>query len=316
MLCNSCGHTVNEDAKFCNKCGKEIEKPVEDELTEGLDTLGQQISCNNCGNVVNKGAKFCNKCGKPMGKKVEEELTEALALDQHINCNNCGAAMEGNELFCGECGNPINNTVNKDVGLDEIENTPKKKESLGPLITVLILVIAVSASSIGYMLHRATRPLSIEIPDIEEVYANKDQDEGENKNSTEDMDGDKVEPVIADSSDMEVHQTSSMEDVAIADEGPVGEDVHYIEDGYMYPSDTTYISEEYLSELTREEINLLRNEIFARHGYIFNSEAYNSYFSQKSWYTPDESYDGSLLSGIEKDNIDIIIEYMEKMGWQ
>ena len=36
----------------------------------------------------------------------------------------------------------------------------------------------------------------------------------------------------------------------------------------------------------------MRNEIYARHGYIFGTEPYKSYFNSKSWYSPDSSFKG------------------------
>lgn len=58
-------------------------------------------------------------------------------------------------------------------------------------------------------------------------------------------------------------------------------------------SDKTYLMEDDLRGKTKDELALARNEIFARHGYVFTDETYKKYFSSKSWYTPNSSYDGS-----------------------
>ncbi|WP_144555450.1 YARHG domain-containing protein [Bacillus sp. X1(2014)] len=77
--------------------------------------------------------------------------------------------------------------------------------------------------------------------------------------------------------------------------------------GFIMPgSDQRRLSESELANLTLEELRLARNEIYARHGYIFNSENLNSYFQQKSWYHEDASYDGITLSEIEKYNVEMI----------
>ena len=61
---------------------------------------------------------------------------------------------------------------------------------------------------------------------------------------------------------------------------------------------------------------LARNErIFARHGYVFQTQEIQNYFAAKSWYTPNSSYDGSDLSDVEKANVDTISAYEQKMGW-
>lgn len=65
------------------------------------------------------------------------------------------------------------------------------------------------------------------------------------------------------------------------------------------------ISMQDISSLSPEELRIARNEIYARHGYIFESEDLQMYFSNKAWYYPDSFYDGTL-SEIEKYNVDLI----------
>lgn len=48
-----------------------------------------------------------------------------------------------------------------------------------------------------------------------------------------------------------------------------------------------YLMEEVLKTKSKEELGLLRNEIFARKGYVFNSATLQKYFSDKDWYTPN-----------------------------
>ena len=52
-----------------------------------------------------------------------------------------------------------------------------------------------------------------------------------------------------------------------------------------------------------------RNEIYARHGYIFGSADLNSYFQSMNWYhgylTADQ-FDDSVLNEYERANLDMI----------
>ena len=65
--------------------------------------------------------------------------------------------------------------------------------------------------------------------------------------------------------------------------------------------------------LTAGELRLARNEIFARHGYIFDSEDLQQYFQQQEWYTPDPNYDGSL-SEVEKNNAEWLLGMEDAWG--
>lgn len=53
-------------------------------------------------------------------------------------------------------------------------------------------------------------------------------------------------------------------------------------------------------------LRILRNAIYARHGYIFKSQDLKRYFSQYSWYNPRYSNVESSLSSIEKKNVQYI----------
>lgn len=66
------------------------------------------------------------------------------------------------------------------------------------------------------------------------------------------------------------------------------------------------ISESELVSYSKEELLIMRNEIFARHGYTFKRADLKEYFSQKSWYNPQYSNVDKYLSKIEKQNIETI----------
>ena len=56
---------------------------------------------------------------------------------------------------------------------------------------------------------------------------------------------------------------------------------------YILPdSDTRCLTEEDVTGLSEEEIRIALNEIYARHGRIFQSEDLNAYFASRSWYEP------------------------------
>ncbi len=80
---------------------------------------------------------------------------------------------------------------------------------------------------------------------------------------------------------------------------------------YLLPnSDAIKLHESDISWLSEDDLRLARNEIFARHGYVFKSDELESYFSEKSWYFPDPYYDESL-SKIEEYNVKLIEEMEE-----
>lgn len=64
-----------------------------------------------------------------------------------------------------------------------------------------------------------------------------------------------------------------------------------------------------------EELRILRNEIFARKGYVFKDSILNNYFLKKEWYKPDKNSE-VVLSDIEKENIELIEKIENKLKHQ
>lgn len=80
---------------------------------------------------------------------------------------------------------------------------------------------------------------------------------------------------------------------------------------YIFPdSDSRYLSEEEVKDIETDKLRIARNEIFARHGYIFNDEELNQYFNGTSWYNgtvPAEQFNmDAVLNDFEKKNIELI----------
>ncbi|MCM3568994.1 YARHG domain-containing protein [Neobacillus mesonae] len=71
-------------------------------------------------------------------------------------------------------------------------------------------------------------------------------------------------------------------------------------------SDNQRLTQRDIEPLTLEQLRLARNEIYARHGYIFKSKDLQDYFSKKPWYSQDASYNGTDLSEVEKANVELI----------
>ena len=82
-----------------------------------------------------------------------------------------------------------------------------------------------------------------------------------------------------------------------------------------YRGDNTYIIPDSsvrrltISELygySPETLALIRNEIYARNGYVFSKQKYRDYFSSKLWYNPNPDFNEGVLNEIEKYNIQLI----------
>lgn len=72
---------------------------------------------------------------------------------------------------------------------------------------------------------------------------------------------------------------------------------------------TQILKNELVENLTKGDIYILRNLIFAGHGFTFRDKKLRSYFDRHSWYMPIYSDVRKDLTKIEKNNIDILLRY-------
>ena len=83
----------------------------------------------------------------------------------------------------------------------------------------------------------------------------------------------------------------------------------------FWPLDKFAISTTDLDRLTKYEIDIIKNEAYARHGYIFVNEQWQEFFDEFDWYEKDSSFTEDRFSKLERQNLDTIILYQREKGW-
>ena len=76
---------------------------------------------------------------------------------------------------------------------------------------------------------------------------------------------------------------------------------------YFLPdSNTRLYTQEELSGYDKETLGFMRNEILARHGYVFKKDKYKNHFGSQAWYAPNPDFYYGLLNDIEMQNVETI----------
>lgn len=129
-----------------------------------------------------------------------------------------------------------------------------------------------------------------------------------------------IKPGDENKDDRTTDETDKNEEVEINDtlsDKDTGEGVDYTDeeeakDAFLFPSDSVLITDEELEKLDDKKIELIKNEIYARHGYIFTNQALKKYFESFSWYKPNDDYSPKLLNQTEKANLKIIKKFQSR----
>lgn len=69
-----------------------------------------------------------------------------------------------------------------------------------------------------------------------------------------------------------------------------------------------------LEDLSRRDLRILRNMVYARHGRPFKSEVLHEYFTTLDWYQPDEKYTDGRLSAVDRKNVQLIQSVENEIG--
>ena len=222
-----------------------------------------------------------------------------------MRCPYCNHITDDDSMFCASCGRkiePRGNTYRHTTEMPkmslyeddfDMEEERKGKSSSSSVPVIIAIIIAVcllitAGVAAWFLLNHRTdtssdNSVSNELKtELNQSTNKKIKEEKESKKKKEDADKAKKE-------DSEKEEETKEE--AEAEEKT---------DNYILP------------DSSKSELRLARNEIFARHGRMFDDQELQDYFNSKSWYRGTirpEDFSESMLSETEKANIETIKKY-------
>lgn len=196
-----------------------------------------------------------------------------------MKCSNCGREIKKEERFCPYCGSQNKKTKKKNKWLTGV---------MGLIVVCIILGIAAgamnsnkkedakkdTASNTEKATEKQTTAASTKTAASTETASTK-----QTKNNTQDAD----------------------------DQQDETENSEYI----LPESDTRYVDQDEIDQLTKNEVRLAINEIYARHGRIFENSELREYFESKDWYDgtiEPEDFDEDVLNQYEKANVKLLAD--------
>ena len=216
-------------------------------------------------------------------------------------CEKCGKEIKDGDRFCTRCGAEVKSLPMTSVNEKptDIKSDKKSKKKLVVIISVasaVAVVLAVCAIVFVPKMFRNNeneqyKPLqTIEITTQQETTQ---------------------QPSIA------IQNTTEPESI---DDGSSDADDdyddYYDDDDYILPdSGTRKLTNSDLAGLDADELELARNEIYARAGRRFNTDYIQDYFDDKWWYVgtiEPEDFTEDMLNDVEKYNVNFIRNYEKK----
>ena len=151
-------------------------------------------------------------------------------------------------------------------------------------------------------------------------YSEEEEESAEGSGEAEEEEAIAEETVMEENEEdivAEVSEPESLEENLTEPEGTVDTDNPYQDSILLWKSFDTPLTNEDFMGLSQEELRIARNEIYAAYGRIFTSQDLIDYFNSKPWYqgtTPADQFDDSVLTQVQKDNIEMIQLYEDLAG--
>lgn len=83
------------------------------------------------------------------------------------------------------------------------------------------------------------------------------------------------------------------------------------EDVFKYNASVDELTKEQVSNLKKADLFIIRNTIYAKHGYSFKNRQLRAFFDKQQWYIPVHADIKADFTSIEKQNIDLLLRYEE-----
>ena len=251
--------------------------------------------CSKCGKQVRDGMNYCTNCGEPVKKdeggvnlKKDDDKVSSAATLPHGNVS-------------GKSNKAKKTKKNKGVKIVFI--------TIAGIILALLLILfaLVQTGIISISIDDSTNQESV--LDKKSKSSKREKEKERRAKEKESEEGDvttqaQKEPV---STEAQTVQPATMPStVAINNE-------------FILPdSSVRVLDKSELAGFSAEQCRLARNEIYAKHGRMFDDAGLQNYFNSRSWYhgtIPAKQFNDNILSDIEIQNRNLIIAFEKEMGY-
>lgn len=275
---------------ICDSCGKNASQA--DKFCQScggkiVEKIMPEQKCPACGCAVGKNDEHCPVCGREINTNQVESFNA---------CKKCGTEIFNDDVFCPNCGERVKNVSTPSPAPKPVYAPPVRQQgNNGTSIALIVLLVLLIIALIGAII----------------LFIGSDR----NFNSFPT----RGEEVVVQATPVPYIPVTAPPVTPM----PQMPRMPYTEINdpyaYLFPSNSSYISEDFLRTRTQSEVRLILNEIYARHGYSFESREFSLYFGSKQWYIPmGKSMQAceAEFNNYERVNKETIVKYEMSRGWR
>lgn len=258
--------------------------------------------CIKCGAELNESAKFCSKCGASQIEFNQREYKKEQQKEEYSNRNYINEFSDRNNYGA-------TNNIQKSTGMSK--GVIVALIIAGMASALLIIFIIYSSVSRDRDLEERSRAIQEQLDESKRISEENRARDEEEKQRRKEEERDKEISDLKTKLESESRNNNSIQSQTKPTQTR-GTDPTYI----MESSNSVLIEIHEINHMSKDDLEYIRNEIYARKGYIFKEPKFKQYFQTKSWYSPNQNFNENMFSPVEKTNIDTIVAYEKSMGWR
>ena len=271
--------------------------------------------CTKCGKQVRDGLKYCTNCGAPI-KQHESGGTggqNRIVAGGKVNLKKDDDTAK--PAAVSQPSNSISFNTGNTGGNAPVKKPKKNKGIKIAIITILGIILAILLIIFALV---QTGVISISVSDNEKQESTLDKSKSSKREKEKERRAKEKESESESESESEQTETNTMPTVAQTESVTVPGTVAMNSEFILPDSSTRVLDKSELAGFTAEQCRLARNEIYAKHGRMFDDAGLQNYFNSRSWYhgtIPADRFSDTMLSDIEIQNRNLIITYEKEMGY-
>lgn len=270
--------------------------------------------CSKCGKQIRDGLKYCTNCGAPIEqcedyKNSDTGNSDRILAGGKVNLKKDDSALSPVAVL--QSGNSNDTDTDKNLPVKK----PKKNKGFKiVIITILGIILAILLIFFA-LIQSGFISISIENNEKQESVLDKSDkpSKKENDRKAKEKERESEERTMPTVSQ---NETDTVPTVSQTETTPTT--VALNNDFVLSDSSIRVLDKSELAGLTAEQCRIARNEIYAKHGRMFDDAGLQNYFNSCSWYhgtIPADRFSDTMLSDIEIQNRNLIVSYEKEKGY-
>lgn len=272
--------------------------------------------CSKCGKQIRDGLKYCTNCGAPIEqcedyKNINTGNSERILAGGKVNLKKDDSALSPVAVL--QSGNSNDTDTDKNLPVKK----PKKNKGF-KIVIITILGIILAILLIFFALIQSGF-ISISIEDNEKQESILDKSDKPSKKEDDRKAKEKEHESESEERTMPTVSQTEPDTVPTVSQTETAPTTVALNNDFVLPdSSIRVLDKSELAGLSAEQCRIARNEIYAKHGRMFDDAGLQNYFNSCSWYhgtIPADRFSDTMLSDIEIKNRNLIVSYEKEKGY-